>query len=177
MQANPVYSVCHEDRAFLCRGCDVAIHSTNEHVAKHQRFLFQGVAIELNAMPSTSSGAATAEVVEQVQEAPAVVPQAAPVAPAPKKTKGTKRKAVQKRDSFSSGDAMVPTFMGSLDFDGPASVPVEPEFNGFVQDFLRPAGKESKGDVSMADFLETFFDDIPGPEDDFGVVPDMGFVQ
>ena len=169
--------MCHEDRAFLCRGCDIAIHSTNEHVAKHQRFLFQGVAIELNAMPSTSSGAAPAEVVEQAQEAPAVVPQAS-VAPAPKKTKGTKRKAVQKSDSFNSGDAAVPTFMGSLDLDSsPASVPVEPEFNAFVQDFLGPAGKESKGDVSMANFLDTFFDDIPGSEDDFGVVPDMGFVQ
>ena len=53
---------------------------------------------------------------------------------------------------------------------------VDAEFNSFVQDYLGPAGKESKGgDVSMANFLDNFFDDIP--EEDFGVVPDMGFVQ
>ena len=41
-QVNPVYVVCHEDRAFLCRECDVSIHSANEHVAKHRRFLVGG---------------------------------------------------------------------------------------------------------------------------------------
>ena len=170
-QANPVFTVCHEDRAFLCRGCDVAIHSANEHVAKHQRFLFQGLAIELNAIPCTSGAAP--EVGAAVEQA-AVVPQAAAV-PAPKKVRGTKRKAVQKSDSFNSADAAVPTFAGSLDLETD-NLPAQPEFNAFVQDFLGPAGKDSKGDVSMTNFLDTFFDDIP-TEDDFGVVPHMGFVQ
>jgi hypothetical protein len=181
---NPVFAICREDRAFLCRGCDFSIHSANEHVAKHERFLMSGVTLELHAMPSTS-GAAAAQAQEHViapaaqpvhvHESPAVVPQVA--APAPKKAKGSKRKAVQKQDSFNSGDAAVPTFMGSLDnSDAPAAV--DAEFNSFVQDFLGPAGKESKGgDVSMANFLDNFFDEVPFDEDDFGVVPDMGFVQ
>ena len=28
-QMNPVYVMCYEDRAFLCRSCDVNIHSAN----------------------------------------------------------------------------------------------------------------------------------------------------
>lgn len=176
---NPVFAICREDRAFLCRGCDLSIHSANEHVAKHERFLMSGVTVELNAIASTS-GAPTPEVATKVQESPSVVPQAAPVvvpqaAPAPaKKTKGTKRKAVQKQDSFNSADAAVPTFMGSLDeVEVPATM--DAEFNSFVQDFLGSNGKEAKGDVNMSNFLDNIFDDIP--EDDFGVVPDMGFVQ
>ena len=176
-----MFAICREDRAFLCRSCDISIHSANEHVAKHERYLMSGVTVELNAMPSTSGGAAAPlpapAVVEQqvqVQEAPAVVPQVAATV-APKKGKGTKRKAVQKSNSFNSADAAVPTFVGSLDVDS-TPAPLDAEFNSFVQDFLGPAGKESKGgDVSMANFLDNFFDDIP--EDDFGVVPDMGFVQ
>ena len=184
---NPVFAICREDRAFLCRACDISIHSANEHVAKHERFLMSGVTVELNAMPSTSGGAAAPlpapevvpaavgqQVQVQVQEAPAVVPEVAAIM-APKKGKGTKRKAVQKSNSFNSGDAAVPTFVGSLDVDS-TPAPLDAEFNSFVQDFLGPAGKESKGgDVSMANFLDNFFDDIP--EEDFGVVPDMGFVQ
>ncbi|CAN0925413.1 B-box zinc finger protein 22 [Linum grandiflorum] len=34
---------CLEDRALLCRKCDVAIHTANEHVSVHQRFLLTGV--------------------------------------------------------------------------------------------------------------------------------------
>ena len=42
--------VCHEDRAFLCRGCDTSIHSANEFVAKHRRFLFSGVGLALESV-------------------------------------------------------------------------------------------------------------------------------
>lgn len=175
---NPVFAICREDRAFLCRSCDLSIHSANEHVAKHERFLMSGVTVEVQAMTSISGTAEFAApevtaVAEQAQEVPAVVPQAAAE---PKKMKGTKRKAAQtQEDSFNSADAAVPTFAGSLEAPSfPA--PLDAEFNSFVQDFLGPSAKDSKsGDVSMANFLDNFFDDIP--EDDFGVVPDMGFVQ
>ena len=48
-------SLCHEDRAFLCRACDVSIHSANTIVAKHSRFLFTNVALELHAVGSQAS--------------------------------------------------------------------------------------------------------------------------
>ena len=46
-QSAPAVALCHEDRAFLCRACDASIHSANEHVAAHSRFLFTNVKLEL----------------------------------------------------------------------------------------------------------------------------------
>ncbi|XP_023531436.1 B-box zinc finger protein 20-like isoform X1 [Cucurbita pepo subsp. pepo] len=34
---------CQQDRAILCRECDISIHGTNEHTQKHNRFLLTGV--------------------------------------------------------------------------------------------------------------------------------------
>ncbi|CAH8344576.1 unnamed protein product [Eruca vesicaria subsp. sativa] len=42
---------CQEDRAILCRECDIPIHQANEHTKKHNRFLLTG--IKLSASPST----------------------------------------------------------------------------------------------------------------------------
>ncbi|KAL7598616.1 hypothetical protein Lser_V15G25031 [Lactuca serriola] len=41
------YFFCLEDRALLCRKCDVAIHTVNSLVSSHQRFLLTGVKIGL----------------------------------------------------------------------------------------------------------------------------------
>lgn len=41
------YFFCLEDRALLCRKCDVAIHTANSFVAGHQRFLLTGVKVGL----------------------------------------------------------------------------------------------------------------------------------
>ncbi|KAM7498576.1 hypothetical protein LguiA_022990 [Lonicera macranthoides] len=41
------YFFCLEDRALLCRKCDVAIHTANAYVSAHQRFLFTGVKVGL----------------------------------------------------------------------------------------------------------------------------------
>ncbi|MED6208735.1 hypothetical protein PIB30_048106 [Stylosanthes scabra] len=37
------YVFCQQDRAILCKDCDVPIHSANEHTKKHTRFLVTGV--------------------------------------------------------------------------------------------------------------------------------------
>ncbi|KAJ3671565.1 hypothetical protein LUZ60_007644 [Juncus effusus] len=44
-QEKPGFFFCLEDRALLCRACDVAIHTTNNHVSKHQRYLITGVRV------------------------------------------------------------------------------------------------------------------------------------
>ncbi|ESQ27257.1 hypothetical protein EUTSA_v10018946mg [Eutrema salsugineum] len=49
---------CLQDRALLCRKCDVAIHTVNPHVSAHQRFLLTGIRVGLestDAGPSTKS--------------------------------------------------------------------------------------------------------------------------
>nr|GMD33297.1 B-box zinc finger protein 22-like [Ipomoea batatas]GMD36682.1 B-box zinc finger protein 22-like [Ipomoea batatas] len=53
------YFFCLEDRALLCRNCDVAIHKANAYVSAHQRFLLTGVKAGLESIeagPSPSSG-------------------------------------------------------------------------------------------------------------------------
>lgn len=49
---------CLQDRALLCRKCDVAIHTVNPHVSAHQRFLLTGIKVGLESIdtgPSTKS--------------------------------------------------------------------------------------------------------------------------
>ncbi|KAL1554327.1 B-box zinc finger protein 20-like [Salvia divinorum] len=46
---------CQEDRALLCRDCDVPIHKANELTKKHNRFLLTGV--KLSAAVSSHQGA------------------------------------------------------------------------------------------------------------------------
>ncbi|XP_071736688.1 B-box zinc finger protein 22-like [Rutidosis leptorrhynchoides] len=50
------YFFCLEDRALLCRKCDVTIHTVNKLVSSHQRFLLTGVKVGLEAAdPGASS--------------------------------------------------------------------------------------------------------------------------
>ncbi|KAK3140500.1 hypothetical protein QOZ80_5AG0401870 [Eleusine coracana subsp. coracana] len=39
------YFFCLEDRALLCRSCDVAVHTANDLVSAHRRFLLTGVQV------------------------------------------------------------------------------------------------------------------------------------
>ncbi|KAF0901468.1 hypothetical protein E2562_003466 [Oryza meyeriana var. granulata] len=42
------YFFCLDDRALLCRDCDVSIHTVNSFVSVHQRFLLTGVQVGLD---------------------------------------------------------------------------------------------------------------------------------
>ncbi|KAK9074139.1 hypothetical protein SSX86_006736 [Deinandra increscens subsp. villosa] len=46
---------CLEDRALLCRKCDVSIHTVNSLVSSHQRFLLTGVKVGLEAVDAGAS--------------------------------------------------------------------------------------------------------------------------
>ncbi|KZV45826.1 B-box zinc finger protein 22 [Dorcoceras hygrometricum] len=41
---------CLEDRALFCRKCDLAVHTVNSFVSKHQRFLLTGVKLGTEAI-------------------------------------------------------------------------------------------------------------------------------
>ncbi|KAL8031971.1 hypothetical protein ABFX02_13G063100 [Erythranthe guttata] len=51
-QESAGYFFCLEDRALLCRKCDVAIHTSNSLVSGHQRFLLTGVKVGLEVAES-----------------------------------------------------------------------------------------------------------------------------
>ena len=163
--------VCHEDRAFLCRGCDTSIHSANEFVAKHRRFLFTGVGLALE-----STGSKPAHDSKQQTQANNVAPtnvmenSNARSNAAPKPSKGKRKAAAMQQNSHESEDALVPSLAGpsSSGGSGAAQAPLpDDEFNSFVADFVKG------GAAADAEFLDTFFDDIPAGfrEEDFGVVP------
>ncbi|XAR61692.1 hypothetical protein NMG60_11016184 [Bertholletia excelsa] len=42
-QEKRAFLFCQQDRAILCKDCDVPIHKANEHTRKHNRFLLTGV--------------------------------------------------------------------------------------------------------------------------------------
>ncbi|KAF8095501.1 hypothetical protein N665_0331s0020 [Sinapis alba] len=53
---------CLQDRALLCRKCDVAIHTVSPHVSAHQRFLLTGIRVGLESIdtgPLTKSSPAS----------------------------------------------------------------------------------------------------------------------
>ncbi|XP_019165185.1 PREDICTED: B-box zinc finger protein 21-like [Ipomoea nil] len=43
---------CKEDRAILCRDCDLRMHKANEHTQKHSRFLLTGVKLSSFDVPN-----------------------------------------------------------------------------------------------------------------------------
>lgn len=55
LQETAGYFFCLEDRALLCRKCDVAIHTANIYVSAHQRFLLTGVKVGLEPTDPVAS--------------------------------------------------------------------------------------------------------------------------
>ncbi|KAK4804941.1 hypothetical protein SAY86_004758 [Trapa natans] len=57
-QEKKAFLFCQQDRAILCRECDVQIHSVNEHTRKHNRFLLTGVKLSSTSALYTAPAAA-----------------------------------------------------------------------------------------------------------------------
>lgn len=55
-QDNKAMVFCAEDRALMCRGCDVMVHSANAHVARHARHLLTGWVVGLHATNADEAG-------------------------------------------------------------------------------------------------------------------------
>ncbi|KAG9140264.1 hypothetical protein Leryth_014705 [Lithospermum erythrorhizon] len=55
-QEERAFLFCQQDRAILCKDCDISIHKSNEHTQKHNRFLLSGVKLsEKTTLYSASS--------------------------------------------------------------------------------------------------------------------------
>lgn len=54
-QEKRAFLFCQQDRAILCRDCDIPIHTANEHTQKHNRFLLTGVKLSATSTLYTSS--------------------------------------------------------------------------------------------------------------------------
>ncbi|KAE8659871.1 B-box zinc finger protein 21 [Hibiscus syriacus] len=58
-QEKRAFLFCQQDRAILCRDCDVPIHAANEHTQKHNRFLLTGVKLSATSSLYTSSSSSS----------------------------------------------------------------------------------------------------------------------
>lgn len=56
LQDAPAVMFCCEDRAIICRECDLMIHTANEFTAKHNRHILFQVAAGLKALPPPGPG-------------------------------------------------------------------------------------------------------------------------
>ncbi|KAF5751073.1 B-box zinc finger protein 20-like [Tripterygium wilfordii] len=54
-QERRAHLFCQEDRAILCRECDLPIHNANEYTQKHNRFLLTGVKAAYTSYAASSS--------------------------------------------------------------------------------------------------------------------------
>lgn len=54
-QERRAFLFCQQDRAILCRECDLPIHTANEHTQKHSRFLLTGVKLSTTSEVYTSA--------------------------------------------------------------------------------------------------------------------------
>lgn len=62
-QDKRAFVFCQQDRAILCRECDIPIHKANEHTEKHNRFLLTGVKLSSSsALYPTSSASSSSSV-------------------------------------------------------------------------------------------------------------------
>ncbi|MCD7464523.1 hypothetical protein HAX54_052933 [Datura stramonium] len=76
------YFFCLEDRALLCRKCDISIHTVNAYVSAHQRFLLTGVKVGLEPIgPFASASSGKSHSIQKVveQESPPISKSVAPV--------------------------------------------------------------------------------------------------
>ncbi|KAK9836360.1 hypothetical protein WJX81_008514 [Elliptochloris bilobata] len=55
-QDRPAVLFCADDRALICRRCDLMIHNANEFTAKHKRFLLSGFALGMRALGTPGAG-------------------------------------------------------------------------------------------------------------------------
>ncbi|XP_077231285.1 B-box zinc finger protein 21-like [Tasmannia lanceolata] len=60
---------CKEDRAILCRECDLPIHTANDLTRKHNRFLLTGVKISSLASPPSHTSSSTSPPLQISQQA------------------------------------------------------------------------------------------------------------
>ncbi|TYH46717.1 hypothetical protein ES332_D11G358000v1 [Gossypium tomentosum] len=102
---------CLQDRALLCRKCDIAIHTANPYVSSHQRFVLTGVKVGLD---TTTDPVGSSSYIKS---------------PSSEKTSETKSDSMSKRDApmsfISECNEVLPSIIGVEN-----SVPTKVSYGG-----------------------------------------------
>ncbi|KAK9688721.1 hypothetical protein RND81_09G006400 [Saponaria officinalis] len=171
------YFFCLEDRALLCRKCDIAIHTANSFVSAHQRFLLTGVKVGLEAAePGSSSSGGVAQSGEKGSDADN---RAASKRSAPTST----MTLFDRASSGQNGTAMVTqSDKRSMPISVSEYAKIQPVQNGTLEDLMQSrmsfAGGSVTGNLSqwpideflaMSDFPQCYgFIDNGSPKADSG---------
>ncbi|KAJ8542995.1 hypothetical protein K7X08_005518 [Anisodus acutangulus] len=175
------YFFCLEDRALLCRKCDIAIHTANPHVSAHQRFLLTGVKVGLEPVdPGGASSSGTSQSIQKVSE-----PESAPLSKRnasmsldvqfnkvlPPQASGV-GDLVPSKSSFAGGSAagsmpqwQFDEFIGLNDFN---------QNYGYMDDGSSKADNGKLGESDCSSFLRVEDEELDGDEC-LGQVPDTSW--
>ncbi|XP_022981861.1 B-box zinc finger protein 21-like isoform X3 [Cucurbita maxima] len=69
-QERRAFLFCQQDRAILCKDCDLPIHSVNELTQKHDRFLLTGVKLSCESSGNVPSSSSMSEKMANASSAP-----------------------------------------------------------------------------------------------------------
>ncbi|KAJ7957822.1 Zinc finger, B-box [Quillaja saponaria] len=69
-QERRAFLFCQQDRAILCRECDLPIHSANEHTQNHNRFLLTGIKLSATSTLYSSSSASNSILTNTISDSP-----------------------------------------------------------------------------------------------------------
>nr|DAD46921.1 TPA_asm: hypothetical protein HUJ06_016858 [Nelumbo nucifera] len=67
-QERRAFLFCQEDRAILCRECDLPIHTANEQTKKHNRFLLTGVKLSPSSSLYSTTNSSINDVCDSVKD-------------------------------------------------------------------------------------------------------------
>ncbi|MBA0848478.1 hypothetical protein Goshw_002775 [Gossypium schwendimanii] len=170
---------CLQDRALLCRKCDVAIHTANPYVSSHQRFLLTGVKVGLE---TTDPGASSSDVKSPSEKASET------------KTNSTSRRAVPM--AFTGGyNEVLPSNLGDVSNEltkvtyagGSTAGSIQSwqmddifgltDFNqsyGYMDDGSSKADSGKRGDSDSSSILRSADDEVDDDER-LGQVPDSSW--
>ncbi|MFQ6621003.1 hypothetical protein Gotur_002161, partial [Gossypium turneri] len=171
---------CLQDRALLCRKCDVAIHTANPYVSSHQRFLLTGVKVGLE---TTDPGASSSDV----------------KSPSSEKTSETKTNSTSRRAApmaFTGGyNEVLPSNLGDVNNEltkvtyagGSTAGSIQSwqmddifgltDFNqsyGYMDDGSSKADSGKRGDSDCSSILRSADDEVDDDER-LGQVPDSSW--
>lgn len=153
-QERRAFLFCKEDRAILCRECDLPIHTANEHTQKHNRFLLTGV--KLASAASLSNSIDTVE---------------------PKATNNPQ--TINSNQSKAGGCSSQPVTSGGGSISSLAEYLIETLPGWHVEDFLDSSSAAQNGfskDDNLSPFLDADIETDLGnfPCDDLGIwVPEL----
>ncbi|XP_009612483.1 B-box zinc finger protein 21-like [Nicotiana tomentosiformis] len=156
---------CQQDRAILCRECDLSIHKANEHTQKHNRYLLTGIKLSANSAlySSTLSTSAASSANFSASSLKSQNPTNKPVAASVSSTitSNTKAAAVEAvkavKDKVSGCNSQLVN-VGGNNLTSSISEYLQMLPGWHVEDFLdcsTPNGSSKIGDEDMLSFWDT----------------------